>query len=69
MSDMLEDSVGLIRVARAQDRKYQGTDGVEAKEKKLGNELVFTVLESMLASWRLKSAPLKVIGRAGGRGG
>ena len=38
---MLKDSVGLIRVARAQDREYQGADGVEAKEMKLGNELVF----------------------------
>jgi hypothetical protein len=41
LSDMLEDSVGLIRVAGAQDREYQGADGIEAKEKKLGNELVF----------------------------
>jgi hypothetical protein len=39
--DMLKDSMGLIRVARAQDYKYQGADGAKAKEKKLGNKLVF----------------------------
>jgi hypothetical protein len=41
LSDMLEDSVGLIRLAGAQNREYQGADGTEAEEKKLGNELVF----------------------------